>query len=368
MNSTSFGRRFAAVGGAFAGQSLIGIDAISWTFERRERPTAKWLCGFDSRPATPPPRPPCLAPFGVGGEVAVSTKPSHAHAARIAIQPFLALGTPRHGNHNQRLVRSYGTRRNYCQALKGASHWSRNTFGLELHDFDEGLALLYLEKRSMQVGQSALNLDRQALQVLLGPLPVIKAHDPRNERAQRTRAYTPAQVHLLLRFATVRLQLPIQLGHEAGFRAEELLTVRRCNERAPSPRAWHPERFVHLGEYTPYTVQGKGGLVRQVAISPASVGELESGRRPHPLRLIDREIPIDSYYDILGGQALSQAFSELSTRVFGWSHGFHGLRHSYAQRRMRELIGAGYTFAQAREIVSQELGHFDPRSMNYYLR
>ncbi len=36
----------------------------------------------------------------------------------------------------------------------------------------------------------------------------------------------------------------------------------------------------------------------------------------------------------------------------------HGLRHSYAQERMQELLGRGVSYNQARELVSQELGHF----------
>lgn len=293
---------------------------------------------------------------------------SHKYQALAALRPYLALGTPRHGRRHDGLIHSRGTHRNYIQALRGVSRWLRASFGLELADLDERLAYLYLEERAGVAGQKTIDLDRQALQVLLGKLTVIRATDPRNELASRHRAYTAQQVEMLVRLADAPLRLPIRLGWEAGIRAEELLTLRRREERPPSRRSWGRERFALIGDCHIYTVRGKGGLVREVALSPSTARELEEHRRPLPTVVRDREILIESYYDMPGGQQVSQAFGDLSRRVFGWSNGFHGLRHAYAQRRVAQLIEGGHTFARAREIGSQELGHFDPKSMNYYLR
>ncbi len=52
---------------------------------------------------------------------------------------------------------------------------------------------------------------------------------------------------------------------------------------------------------------------------------LESGRV-----VTDRGITYRQHYDIGGGNAWSKSFSETSSRALGWSHGAHGLRHSYA--------------------------------------
>lgn len=293
---------------------------------------------------------------------------SHPYEVREALRPHLAIGLPRHRNRHDGLVHSLGTLRAYKCALLKVSKWLRNRFGVELVDLDEELSHLYLEERAAEVGQSAVNLDRQAMQVLVGPMEVVKAVDPSNALATRTRAYTADQVDLLSGFAPPRLLLPIRIGRESGPRGEELLTLRRREERPPSRRSWDPERFVLFGDYRLYTVHGKGGLVREIALSPEAARELEALRRPTPVTIKDRGIEIESYYSIPGGQALSQAFGELSYRVFGWSNGFHGLRHSYAQRRIAQMMEGGYCFARAREIGSQELGHFDPRSMNHYLR
>jgi hypothetical protein len=45
----------------------------------------------------------------------------------------------------------------------------------------------------------------------------------------------------------------------------------------------------------------------------------------------------------------------------------HGLRHSFAQNRMRTLVRLGYCYDTALEIVSQEMGHFRPDITIVYL-
>lgn len=45
-----------------------------------------------------------------------------------------------------------------------------------------------------------------------------------------------------------------------------------------------------------------------------------------------------------------------------------GLRHSYAQKSMDELQGQGKHYRHARELVSQELGHFRGDIVEVYLR
>ncbi|MGH8490682.1 MAG: hypothetical protein ACREXS_17910 [Gammaproteobacteria bacterium] len=55
-------------------------------------------------------------------------------------------------------------------------------------------------------------------------------------------------------------------------------------------------------------------------------------------------------------------------RALGWSTGAHGLRHAYAQERMCELQAHGKSYNLARELVSQELGHFRGDIVEVYLR
>ena len=113
---------------------------------------------------------------------------------------------------------------------------------------------------------------------------------------------------------------------------------------------------------------GKGGLRREVLIPREIAIQLEA-RRLDTVRVVtDRGISYRQYYDIGGGNAWSKSFSEASSRILGWSHGAHGLRHSYAQERMRELLALGKPYYSARVIVSQELGHFRGDIVEVYLR
>lgn len=74
------------------------------------------------------------------------------------------------------------------------------------------------------------------------------------------------------------------------------------------------------------------------------------------------------HYEIAGGKNWSNSFSAASKRELGWSHGAHGLRHSYAQNRMDELQQQGFLYQEALEIVSQEMGHFRASITEVYLR
>ena len=60
------------------------------------------------------------------------------------------------------------------------------------------------------------------------------------------------------------------------------------------------------------------------------------------------------------------SFSKTSSHVLGWSRGGHGLRHTYAQERMKEITKIEYE--RALKIVSQEMGHFRPNITLIYLR
>ncbi|MDE9483869.1 site-specific integrase, partial [Xenorhabdus bovienii] len=117
-----------------------------------------------------------------------------------------------------------------------------------------------------------------------------------------------------------------------------------------------------------YTVQGKGGLVREVLIPHHLAEQLESLRRPEPRPITDRGINYLSSYEIGAGKAWTNSFSAAAGRVLGWSAGAHGVRHSYAQERMSELQRQGLVREDALTTVSQEMGHFRPEITETYLR
>jgi len=162
--------------------------------------------------------------------------------------------------------------------------------------------------------------------------------------------------------------LATELAWSAGLRAHELLTLQRSDKaRASTHRHWSKERFQGR-EGERYIVIGKGGLRREVMVPSTLVDRLEARRLESARITTDRGIVYRQYYDVGGGNAWSKSFGEASTRALGWSHGAHGLRHSYAQDRMRELQAQGKRYNLARELVSQELGHFRGDIVEVYLR
>ena len=272
-------------------------------------------------------------------------------------------------------LRSVGTQRGYRNALVKAADYARaERIEGGLHAMTRGQVINYLEKRAQQVGQKTLDLDRQAAQIFFRTigslkaderLPVIKSE---LDQALRSRAYTRAQVELVAQAQQARNSLSTQLAHAAGLRAHEFLTLRPIAERQPDPRPSLPEKFSGREPGVPYTVTGKGGLTREVRIPHSLAAQLEARRLQTPVRVTDRGVHYTQHYAIGGGHTWSQSYSSASTRALGWSTGAHGVRHSYAQSRMRELQNLGLMRDAALQTVSQELGHFRPEITEVYLR
>lgn len=289
--------------------------------------------------------------------------------ARHAVSQKLALGKSRHENRNDGKIHSLGTARNYTQALKGYATFIRDTTkngSLQGVGKKVEMAMKYLEHRAERVGQKTLDQDRQAIQV----------HIERNlnrvksgmQVHQGSRSYTPGQVERIAGAQTERYALATHIAYNAGLRAHELLTLRSIKERGASThRQWSADRFQGRSGMK-YTVEGKGGLIREVLISQRLSQQLESRRLSEPQAVIDRGIARQQYYNIGGGKLWSKSFSEASKRELGWSNGAHGVRHSYAQERMNELQRDGMNYLVAKEVVAHEVGHFDKETTSVYLR
>ena len=295
--------------------------------------------------------------------------------AEKSVSRVLALGQPRHGNQDDGKIHSVGTARAYQQALTGVAQWLKSTGNhMGLNHVTTVQAQAYLEYRVHQVGQKSLDLDRQALRILPSLdrdalVRLFTRADRSAGLAERSRAYTQGQRELVHESLTPRQQLAAEIVYAAGLRASEILTIRLVGEQPVSNhRMWGADRFFGRAEYVRYSVNGKGGLIREVAIPSALAERLEANRRDVPLERSDRGVRLESYYDLPGGQALSAAWSSASQHELGWSAGIHGLRHNYAQERMDELQGSGFSYDDALTIVSQEMGHFRGDITETYLR
>lgn len=262
---------------------------------------------------------------------------------------------------------SRGTERNYQQALKGVAQYVQKESGKSLKDLDRETAEKYLVMRSQEVGQKTLDLDRQAIQAWIGEkLPVFKSE---KEEVLGSRAYTCEQAAAVAQAQSDKHSLATQIAQNAGLRAHELLTLRPVEERAQDThRDYRDDRFAGRDNIVIYTVEGKGGLCREVAIDRDLASRLEERRLEAPCWVHDRSIAYQKHYDIGGGKQWSDSFSRASDRVLGWSNGAHGLRHEFAQERMNTLQSIGYAYQDALEVVSQEMGHFRPEITEVYLR
>jgi integrase len=271
------------------------------------------------------------------------------------------------------ILSSVGTVRNYEERLTIVAKHANAEFKCGLKDLTVERAHQYLTDRSVEVGQKTLDMERQAIQCMMQhvtgklsateKLDVIKSEHP---QILSSRSYTPEQAKMVSDAQTERNALATEIAHAAGLRAHELHTLQRLEERIPDPRPALEEKFSgRTGER--YTVEGKGGLIREVLIPNHLSERLEKRRFEHPQPIVDRGVNYTTHYDINGGNRWSSSFSSASNRALNWSGGAHGLRHSYAQERMDELKKS-MLYKKALEVVSQEMGHFRPEITEVYLR
>lgn len=248
-------------------------------------------------------------------------------------------------------IHSIGTEKRYMQALTTFAKWRQENGmndGLNRATLEQ--AMQYLEQRAQTVGQKTLDADRHALQKLLRTkIETVKAKNKNNTLATKSRAYSAAQVEAIAKHQTPANALATKIAYACGLRAHELHTITRSS----------------LGKYT---VVGKGGLKREIKMPKQLAQELEQRKLSTPQKIKDRGIIYMRHYDIGGGNAFSRSFTAASQRALGFSHGAHGLRHSYAQNQIVRYQAEGMDWNEARAAVSKELGHFRPQITHRYLR
>ena len=226
--------------------------------------------------------------------------------------------------------------------------------------------VLFLENRAEEVGQSALTIARSAAQMLVEEkLPRIESEF---EITLKSRAFFDEEIAMIAGAQNTRNSLATRIVGHAGLRSIELHTLRPLSEQATSShRAFFRNLFV--GRFgVPYSVVGKGKLCRPVNLTRELSEELELYRLPTPVKVYNREIQYVSLYDLAGGTAWASSVSMACDRLGIRSTGAHGIRHTFAQKRLGELLALGFTYAQALLYVSQAMGHFRRSITQVYLR
>jgi len=299
--------------------------------------------------------------------------PSFAKAgnqAAKAVSRSNAIGTSRHGSQD-RAIHSLGTARSYEHALTRVAEWDHAHGGTGLLDMTDDRAQAYLAERAEQVAQPTIDQERQALEQLPQVSGLERVHSAieRGGLAHESRAYTYSQIQAIASAQTERHALATEIAADAGLRAHELYTLRPASERTASDhREWRDDRHTGRSDVAIYTVEGKGGLVREVGISRDLADRLEDRRYEQAREVSDRGIRYESHYDIGGGVSWSASFSRASDRELGYSTGAHGVRHEYAQERVETLQAAGYSYDDALGVVAEEMGHFRSDITETYLR
>ena len=252
----------------------------------------------------------------------------------------------------------------------------REDYGTALKNITVEQAQQYLVDRATELTQPSLDRVRESLDKLLHHTQaqdkeskLEKVHSEK-ETILSSRSYTHEQIALIVDSQREQNSLSTEIAAAAGLRAHELLTIQRIDER-PATTVENKESLVTAkfsGQDANYTVQGKGGLVREVYIPSHLAERLEERRLDSPRLVTDRGVNYQQSYNINGGQRWSNSFSQASNRALGWSHGGHGLRHTYAQQRMDSLARQNISYNDARLVVSRELGHFRAYIVEVYLR
>ena len=272
------------------------------------------------------------------------------------------------GNESTGKIHALATLKKYELSLAKAGTWIQQQFGVKrFNHITTQQAKAYLDYRRSEVGQKQLSADRIALERCrkVGTLDRVLS-EVKSEKTGR--AYKPQQIDRIAKRQAPHNRLATKIAYAAGLRAKELQTLKRAEDGAPSHhRQWRDDRFRgRSGER--YLVVGKGGLVREVLIPSDLARDLEKRRLDEPRTLKDRDLIYHTRYDIGGGKAWSKSVSMASKRELGWSRGAHGLRHTYTQERLKEMQNQGYSYQEAKLVLSQELGHFRPDVVNTYLR
>lgn len=264
-------------------------------------------------------------------------------------------------------IRSIGTERNYKASILKFLRW-RKSLGLSIQGpFIPSEATEFLYEQADYLQQRQLDCCRQALQIVFQiDLPHVEST---RITLLRSRAYDPIDLLKISRHQTDLNALATAICLCAGLRAHELLTLRRSDELSRSShRQWREDLFAATDPHQLYSVVGKGGLVRHTALPLGLAEILYSRRLLTPRTVRDRDVNIVQYYDVGGGQAFCQSFGSASKRALGFSHGAHGLRHTYAQTRFLRMKQQNIPLQDILMILSQELGHFRPDITLVYLR
>ena len=298
--------------------------------------------------------------------------------ARHLIGRHLALRTSRHEWKSAEKIHGKRTADHHRQTLARASTYMQQMgHDQGLRDMTEDYFREYLESRApglttKNLGYEATLLRRYVPRLRYVKRPGIRGQKEPTRLSTEPRAYTRDEINRIADVQKAIHALTTYFMAGTGCRVREVLTLARPEEQPADERPqYKPERFEGLGEGAFYTKIGKGGLRQTIFVQQHLVPAIEAMRLPKPVERRDRYgVVYTQYYGLVGGSDFSRAFTAAAKAVLGenGAKGTHGLRHFFAQARMVYHQEQGRSAAEARELVSQAVGHFRPSITKTYLR
>ncbi len=278
------------------------------------------------------------------------------------------------------ILRSDRTVQRYQGDLGRAAEAIQKIYGItRLKDITQQQAQEYIDGRLREeIRVRTVQGYAKALEMLplVKSLTVPSRASDKRDKPSQTRAYTYEQIQAIQRhIVTPTARLAMQILQESGCRTKDFASIRLEAER-PVKNArlnkLHADRFAGRENWVKVTFIGKGGHEYVSTISPKTAEELAKYRLPQPRDFRERNqanVVAKQYYDLPAGFNLSKIWSEASRKALLNSKGAHGLRHYFAQSRLREMLWAGMTWDKAVECVSQLMGHYRASEViNTYLR
>jgi integrase len=272
-------------------------------------------------------------------------------------------------------LRSDRTVHRYIGDLARAAEFVEQQFGVgRLARISHQQAQHYIDSRRAE-GLHAATVQgyAKALETLprVGRLSVPSRRIER--RAQHGRAYTDDQVRLVQNLLPPSAQLATAVLLESGCRVADLASLCPAAERSlrnARVERLLPNRFLGRDDWPRFTFIGKGGHEYMSCVRPETAARLAAICLEVPRAFYDRNVEHATVqrFDLPAGNRLSQQWTRASQCALGYSHGIHGLRHSFAQDRVQELIVSGIPWTIALECTRQLMGHYRPEEIHTYLR
>jgi integrase len=276
-------------------------------------------------------------------------------------------------------LRSDRTVERYRGDLTRAAEAIQYAYGItRLKDITQEQAQTYLNQRNIEnIRARTVQGSAKALELLpnVKSLDAPSRRDDPNDKPKGKRAYTILQVQEIQKFfRTHDSILATQIILESGCRTQDLASLRLACERPIKNAQFdklHPDRFAGREDWVKISFIGKGGHEYISTISPETAKTLELYRLNTPRDFRERKqenVVTKQYYDIPAGKILSMRWNTASGNALNLKRGLHGLRHTFAQERVKDMQRAGMTWEKALECVSQQMGHYRASEVKTYLR